>query len=265
MTLDASGLEGMFGLRSTTAIVTGASSGGLGQHIAFGLATAGARVAVLDRQETEANLAVTLDALPHDGGHLADTCDVTEEAAVEAAVTRCAERLGGVDILVHAAGVMLRKDALETTVDEWRRIVDINLTGTWLTNRAAARHMIPRGRGRIVNISTLYTNIVGPLPESAYYASKAGVAQVTRALAAEWGPHGVNVNCVAPGVFFPTRMTEPLREQPDVLERMKTRTLLHRLGDPATDLPGVITFLVSPAARYVTGQVLFVDGGWTAW
>src|SRR5919202_3338161 len=133
------------------------------------------------------------------------------------------------------------------------------------SSRRVAREMVRQGGGKIVNTSTLYTNIVGPLPESAYYASKAGVANLTRGLALEWGKQGINVNCLAPGVFYPTNMTAPLAKQPERLEWMRSRTLLGRLGNPEHDLKGVVVFLASPAADYVTGQVIFADGGWTAW
>jgi NAD(P)-dependent dehydrogenase (short-subunit alcohol dehydrogenase family) len=175
------------------------------------------------------------------------------------------DRLGKIDILVHHAGVMLRRETLDTSVADWQRVIDINVTGTWLMARAVARDMITRGYGRIIATSSVYANIVGPIPEPAYYASKAAVANLTRALASEWGRRGITVNCVAPGVFFPTRMTQALAEDPGRLDEMAQRTLLGRVGDPAQDLSGTIIWLASDAARYVTGQVIYVDGGWTAW
>lgn len=259
-------LTGLFGLAGRIAVVTGACPGGLGEHAARALAEAGARVALVDLPATEPALrGLVVELRPVPGGHCVATCDVTDEAAVAHAFAAIAEELGGVDILVHVAGVMLRRPALETDVADWRRVVDVNLTGTLLANRSAARHMLARGGGRIVNVSSVYTQIVGALPESAYYASKGGVAQLTRGLAAEWGRDGINVNCVAPGVFFPTRMTQPLADTPEVLAKMQARTLLGRLGDPPRDLAGVLLFLCAPASGYLTGQVIFVDGGWSAW
>lgn len=258
--------QGLFNLTGRAAFVTGAAPGGLGEQMARALAAAGARVALLDLPQWGAQLADLATDLPDvDGGHFAATCDVSDEAAVEAAVAAAVGELGEVHFLVNAAGVMLRKPTLETSLAEWHRVLDVNLTGTWLMSRAVARRMLDAGFGRIVNISSLYTNIVGPLPEAPYYASKGGVAQLTRALAGEWSPAGINVNCIAPGVFFPTSMTEPLREQPNVLDRMRARTFVGRLGDPVTDIGGVAVFLCSRAAAYITGQVIFVDGGWSAW
>jgi NAD(P)-dependent dehydrogenase (short-subunit alcohol dehydrogenase family) len=160
---------------------------------------------------------------------------------------------------------MLRGATLQTSVADWQRVLETNLTGTWLTARAVARDMVSRGYGRIVTTASIYARIVGPIPEPAYYASKAGVANLTRGLAAEWGRGGITVNCVAPGVFFPTQMTQALADDPGRLQEMGQRTLLGRLGDPATDLGPTIVWLASDAAQYVTGQVIYVDGGWTAW
>jgi NAD(P)-dependent dehydrogenase (short-subunit alcohol dehydrogenase family) len=252
----------VFGLRDRVAVVTGAAKGGLGGHVAQALALAGARVALVDLASQHAELGATLASLAGDG-HVALEGDVTDEKQVAEVFDAAVAGLGPVDILVHAAGIMLRKAAVETTLEEWSRVLEVNLTGTWLTNTAAARRMFDRG-GRIVNVSSVYTNIVGPLPEPAYYASKGGVAQLTRALAMEWSRRGINVNCIAPGVFYPTRMTEPLGETPEVLKAMEERTLLGRLGDPSRDLGGLVVFLASPASAYVTGQVIFVDGGWSA-
>lgn len=144
-------------------------------------------------------------------------------------------------------------------------MLDVNLTGTWLLNRAAGRIMTRRGKGAIVNFSTVYAERVGPIPESAYYASKAGIGNLTRSMAAEFGPHGVTVNCLAPAVFYPTRMTAPLSEDPDRLRWFAERTMLGRLGDPETDLEGPLLLLASDAGRYMTGQIVYVDGGWSAW
>jgi len=161
---------------------------------------------------------------------------------------------------------MLRKSYDETSVDEFERVVRVNLTGTWLVGREAGRTMTDLGiRGRLVFLTTVYAERVGPVPESAYYGSKAGVANVTRALAAELGRHGITVNCLAPGVFYPTQMTAALAEDPDRLKWFGERTMLGRLGDPETDFAGPLLLLAGEGSGYMTGQVIYVDGGWSAW
>jgi gluconate 5-dehydrogenase len=252
-----------FSLEGQVALVTGASAGGLGYWSALALAEHGADVAVSDISQNLADLETTADAVTATGRRSeAIVADVGSESDIEALVSATISALGRIDILINHSGVMLRKDAFETTLEEWDRIVRINLTGSFLLNRVAARSMVERGSGAIVNTSTIYTNIVGPIPEAAYYASKAGVANLTRGLASEWGPAGVRVNCLAPGVFYPTRMTRPL--VPERLDSMAKRTMLGRLGDPERDLAGTVVWLASDASRYVTGQVIFVDGGWSA-
>jgi gluconate 5-dehydrogenase len=258
-----------FDLGGRVALVTGAAPGGLGHFTALGLARQGATVVAADVPGRLDELDQTIGAVAEVTGR-ADACsattfDVSVEAEVDEAVRSTVDRLGKIDILVHHAGVMLRRETLDTSVADWQRVIDVNVTGTWLMARAVARDMITRGYGRIIATSSVYANIVGPIPEPAYYASKAAVANLTRALASEWGRRGITVNCVAPGVFFPTRMTQALAEDPGRLDEMAQRTLLGRVGDPAQDLSGTIIWLASDAARYVTGQVIYVDGGWTAW
>lgn len=258
-----------FDLSGRVALVTGSAPGGLGHFSAIGLAGQGATVVAADAPGRGHELNETVAAAAQAAGR-ADACsattfDVSVEAEVEEAVQSAVERFGKIDILVHHAGVMLRGETLATSVADWQRVIDINLTGTWLTARAVARDMATRGRGRIITTSSIYAHIVGPIPEPAYYASKAGVANLTRGLASEWGSRGITVNCVAPGVFFPTQMTQALANDPGRLEAMAQRTLVGRVGDPAKDLSGTIIWLASDAAQYVTGQVIYVDGGWTAW
>ncbi|CAI9410157.1 SDR family NAD(P)-dependent oxidoreductase [Nocardioides sp. T2.26MG-1] len=238
-----------FDLTGQVALVVGAATGGLGERAARALAGQGATV-------------VTADLDPADVDH---AVDVTDEASVDALVDRVLADHGRLDVLVNAAGLMLRKAYDETTLEEFDRVVRVNLTGTWLVDRAAGRVMAAAGSGRIVNLTTVYAERVGPVPESAYYASKAGVLNVTRALAAELGPHGVTVNCLAPGVFYPTKMTAPLGADPERLGWFAQRTMLGRLGDPDQDLAGPLLLLASPASSYLTGQVVYVDGGWSAW
>lgn len=256
----------LFDLSGKAALVTGAAAGGLGYHCAVALAEHGADVALVDVGARVDDLGETLAAVEATGrrGHLA-TCDVSDEAQVDAVVSEAVREFGRVDILMHNAGVMLRKDALEMTLEEWQRVIDINLTGTWLMNRRVGREMLQKGGGKIINVSSVYTNIVGPMPESSYYASKAGIANLSRGLASEWGRQGINVNCLAPGLFYPTNMTRPLAEDSERLRWMEDRTLLGRLGDPERDIKGVVAFLGSAASDYVTGQVMLVDGGWAAW
>jgi gluconate 5-dehydrogenase len=253
----------MFDLTGKVALIVGAGAGGLGERIAVALAGQGALLALADRDVRADDLAAT--ALRCGAEASVHFCDVTDETQVEALLDAVLDRHGHVDILVNAAGVMLRKAYDETTLDEFQRVIGVNLTGTWLLNRAAGRRMSAQGSGKIVNLSTVYAERVGPVPESAYYASKAGIANVTRALAAELGPHGITVNCVAPGVFYPTQMTAALAESPDQLAWFSTRTMLGRLGDPDRDIAGPVILLASDASAYMTGQVVYVDGGWSAW
>jgi len=208
---------------------------------------------------------VTVSLLEEGGGTVTSSpCDVTDEASVDHVVALASSQ-GDLEVLVNAAGVMVRKPVAETTLSEFQRVLDVNLTGTWLLNRAVSGPMAARGAGRIVNISSVYAERVGPVPESAYYASKAGVANLTRSMASELGPSGIRVNALALGVFYPTNMTLPLKEDPETLAWFEQRTLLKRLGDPDTDLDGPLLLLATQASSYVTGQVLYVDGGWSAW
>jgi NAD(P)-dependent dehydrogenase (short-subunit alcohol dehydrogenase family) len=237
-----------FDLTGDVALVVGAAEGGLGEQAAGALAAHGATVVRAD--------------LGGDGTEVLHV-DVTDEASVRALVSTVLARHGRIDVLVNAAGVMLRKAYDETSLAEFEHVVRVNLTGSWLLAREVAPVM--SAHGRIVNLSTVYAERVGPVPESAYYASKAGVANVTRALAAELGPRGITVNCLAPGVFYPTKMTAALGGDPERLQWFADRTMLGRLGDPAADLAGPLLLLASSASSYVTGQVLYVDGGWSAW
>ncbi|QKG18687.1 SDR family NAD(P)-dependent oxidoreductase [Actinomadura verrucosospora] len=251
-----------FDLTGQVALVVGVAPGGLGERAAHALADAGARVAVADLPSRAADLAATA------GERVVSVheVDVTDETSVAALFQDVIAAHGRLDVVVNAAGIMLRKPYDETTVEEFERVVRVNLTGTWLVGREAGKALTRQGSGgRIVNLTTVYAERVGPVPESAYYSSKAGVVNVTRALAAELGPHGVNVNCLAPGVFYPTQMTAALGADPDRLTWFGERTMLGRLGDPATDFAGPLLLLASPAASYMTGQVVYVDGGWSAW
>ena len=259
-------MTSLFNLKDKVALVAGAGMGGLGAQAAIALAEAGCSVAVADLPSRKEDLLETVKEVEkYTSSCISVELDVSSEEDINQAVDEVLKHFGEIDILVNFAGVMLRKPSIETKLEEWQKVIDINLTGAWLLARRVGKELISQEHGKIINVSTLYSNIVGPIPEPAYYASKAGVVNLTRGLASEWGKQNVQVNCIAPGVFYPTNMTKPLVDQPGRLEQMAERTLLGRLGNPETDIQGLVVFLASDASNYITGQMIAVDGGWTAW
>ncbi len=252
----------LFDLSGKTAIVTGGSRG-LGLEIAEGLAEAGASIAITGRRRQWLDPAA--EKLQAAGAEvLAIEADVSDQDDVRRTVAATVERFGGVDILINNAGLSWGEPSLEHSLDKWQMVLGINLTGTWLMAQAVAPQMIARGGGRIVNVSSI-TAQLGIAPELqdtvSYNASKGGVDALTRDLAVKWARHNINVNAVAPG-YFPTRMTDYLVKT--VEDRMTALSPLNRLGHEG-ELKGVVVFLVSAAASFITGQVLNVDGGATIW
>lgn len=250
----------LYDLTGKAAIVTGGGRG-LGLEIAEGLAEAGARVLMTGRRRQWLDPA---EAELRGRGFdvIATEADVSNPEDVRRSVAMAVERLGGVDILVNNAGLSWGAPALEYPLDKWEQLLAVNLTGTWLMSQAVASHMIAGGGGRIVNVSSI-TAQVGLDPEMqdsvGYNASKGGVDALTRDLAVKWARYNILVNAVAPG-YFPTRMTQALVST--VEDRLKGLSPLNRLGREG-EVKGAVVFLCSPAASFITGQVLNIDGGST--
>lgn len=246
-------------LDGKTAIVTGAS-GELGLAMAQALAQAGAAVVLVGRRR---------DALEDAGRRLGldrsrvllHPTDVTDAGQVEGLAIAAVERFGRVDVLVTAAAVQVRKPALEFTLDEWNRVLAANLTGTFLCCQAVGRRMVQQGGGKIIMVTSL-TAEIGLPNMAAYAASKGGLRQLCKALAAEWAPFGVTVNCVGPGRFR-TKMTEAVFADETTRQSFLKLIPLGRAGVPA-DLAAATVFLASSGADYITGQSLYIDGGWLA-
>ena len=249
----------LFDLSGRVALVTGASSG-IGRTIAVAFAGAGAAVVLVARRG--ALLDEVREEIVRTGGRATNlACDLADRAALKDCAVRATEPFGAPDILVCAAGTNRRKPILEVTEDDWDATLKLNLDAPFFLAQRLVPAMIGRGFGRIINIASLQS--LRAFADCAPYgASKGAIAQLTRAQAEAWSRHGVNANAIAPG-FFPTELTAPVVNDKPRWEAMAARTFIGRNGE-LPDLWGTALFLASRASDYVTGQTIFVDGGYTA-
>jgi len=247
----------MFSLDGQVAVVTGASRG-IGRGIALALAEAGAEIVAVSRQgaETLAREVASLGRRCHEVA-----VDLGDPGQVETVLPRAVEAAGRVDILVNNAGTVARGPALDVPLEAWHRVLQVNLHAVFRLCQAAAKQMLPRRRGKIINVASLMS-FEGGILVSPYTASKGAVGQLTKALANEWASHGINVNGIAPG-YIATDLTRPLVEDTTRNPAILARIPAGRWGRPE-DLGGAAVFLAARASDYVHGHLLVVDGGWLA-
>lgn len=251
-------LEDLFSLKGKVVVMTGGSRG-IGQVAAHGFAMAGAEVAILCRTSAEE----TLSRIAADGGkayHI--EVDVTDEVAVNTAFAEVLKRSGSVDVVFNNAGISVREDSLTVSIEDFRKVVDVNLVGEFIIARTAGRIMIERGiKGSIINMASMSGSIVNiPNWQSSYNASKAAVMHLSRSLAVEWADHGIRVNSISPG-YIATPMVANISE--DMREAWLRLTPTHRMGKPE-ELMTALLYLASPASGYTTGSDVVVDGAYTA-
>jgi NAD(P)-dependent dehydrogenase (short-subunit alcohol dehydrogenase family) len=257
--LEMTNVSSLFRLDGRVALVAGAASG-IGLASAQGLASAGALVVCADANEAGAEAAAA--GIRRSGGRAeALGLDITDGAAVVRTFRHLAERHGQVHVLVSTPAVNIRKPLLQYTEAEFEKVLRLNLTGNFHMIQEAGRHMRQKKTGSIILFSSIRSVTVEP-GQSVYAATKAGIVQMARGLATELGPDGVRVNCIAPGVVD-TPLTAPIKSKPDWYEAYAKRNALGRWAS-AEEMIGPVLFLASDASSYVTGAVLFVDGGWTA-
>ena len=246
----------LFDLSGRVAVVTGASRG-LGQYFGRALAKAGADLVITARKKEDlAEFQAEIESLGRKA--FAVALDVHSQDSIKNMVAESIAHYGKIDILVNNAGCNVRKPALDVSWDEWNLILNTNLRGTFFVAQEVARHMVDAEYGRIINIGSV-TSVAGYAGLGPYCASRGGVKQLTMSLADDWGPHGVTVNCLAPG-WFKTKQNEVLYNNEEWYEYICDRIPLGRPGKPH-DLDGAVVFLASQSSEYVTGQTLLVDGG----
>jgi NAD(P)-dependent dehydrogenase (short-subunit alcohol dehydrogenase family) len=248
--------QALFDLSGRVAIVTGTSRG-LGQGFARALAKAGADLVLTSRKRGSLSaFEAEIKALGRRAISL--ELDVRSQESIERMASAAEDAFGHLDILVNNAGCNVRKSALDVTWDDWNLILDTNLRGSVFVAQAVARRMIPRRYGRIINIGSV-TTVAGYAGLGPYGASRGGIRQLTMSLADDWGPHGITVNCLAPG-WFCTEQNKILYEDKEWVEYLRERIPLKRPGEPH-DLDAAVVFLAAESSRYITGQTLLVDGG----
>ncbi|MGZ4167156.1 MAG: SDR family oxidoreductase [Solirubrobacteraceae bacterium] len=249
----------LFDLSGRTALVTG-SSRGIGLTIARGLGDAGARV-VLNGRDAGRLDAATRELAANDVAVHAAPFDVTDEAAINAAVARIEAEIAPLDILVNNAGMQLRRPLEEFSAAEWRQLMDTNVTSAFLVGRAVGSRMLSRGAGKIINVCSVQSELARATI-APYSASKGALKQLTRGMCADWAPHGICVNAIGPG-YFATELNVALQSDPEFDAWLRRRTPAGRWGK-LEELVGVAVFLAAPASDFVHGQIIYVDGGLTA-
>jgi 2-dehydro-3-deoxy-D-gluconate 5-dehydrogenase len=250
-------VKSLFDLEGRVALVTGANTG-IGQAIALALAGAGADIACAGRSGAKE----TIDAIRALGRRALDIeADLSSIRPVARVIEQTLDGLGGLEILVNNAGIIRRADSLQLSEADWDDVLDTNLKSAFFLAQAAGRHMIPKGRGKIINIASMLS-FQGGIRVASYTASKSAIAGITRLLANEWAPHGINVNAIAPG-YIATRNTTALQSDAVRNRQILDRIPAGRWGAPE-DLAGAAVFLASSASDYVHGHILAVDGGWLA-
>lgn len=250
-------LDEVFGLKGKVAIVTGGGRG-IGQVVALGLAKAGAEIVILARSQADE----TVNKIKELGGSAYFiSCDVTKEEEVDAALAQIMERSGSIDIVFNNAGICMHQTTFEATIEEFRQVIDCNLTGEFIVCRAVGKIMIEKGiKGSIINMASMSGSIVNiPQWQCSYNASKAAVIHMTRSLAAEWAMDGIRVNSLSPGYIGTPMSADTPQELRDAWMPLIP---MHRMGDPEELIPAVL-YLASDASGYTSGSDVIVDGAYT--
>ncbi|MEZ4507413.1 MAG: SDR family oxidoreductase [Thermomicrobiales bacterium] len=249
----------MFDLTGKTALIVG-GGGGLARAIASAMADFGARIAIADLNLDNAE--ITAAACDRPGmDAMAAMLDVTDPDMVEDVISQIDELTGGIDILLNGAGITIRKPAVDFTPEDWMAVINTNLSGVFYVTQAVGRGMIQRGYGRILSIGSV-SSLLGHPENAPYAAAKGGIAIMTKSFATEWAPFGVTVNAIGPA-YTQTELTRNILADPQVQAKLVSRIPTGRFGLPE-DLVGASVFLCSESARFVTGQTLYIDGGFTA-
>lgn len=251
----------LFDITDRIVVITGAGRG-LGAALAQGFASVATKVVIGDQDEHTAE-ASAAHIRERGGTASAMRCDITSEADVRQLIDHAVQRYGRLDVLINNAGINIPKPAEELTLAEWNRIIGVNLTGTFLCCQVGGGVMLGQGSGSIINICSVHGHVGSYIHKAAAYnASKAGIINLTRSLALEWGDRGVRVNGISPGPLRTELMAARL-ENEDYVRKILERAAIKRIGTPE-DVVGAAIFLASPAAAWLTGQIVAVDGGWLA-